>query len=94
MCIRDSRIGTKSLAYWPYRYLTDSDSDDIIRLFEEINKSGKNLSIQAHFNHPRELSTDAVKQAILRIKNTGAQIRTDVYKRQLLVISDYRQAKN
>lgn len=74
--IRSIRIGTKSLAYWPYRYLTDSDSDDIIRLFEEINKSGKNLSIQAHFNHPRELSTDAVKQAILRIKNTGAQIRT------------------
>lgn len=74
--IRSIRIGTKSLAYWPYRYLTDSDSDDIMRLFEEINKSGKNLSIQAHFNHPRELSTDAVKQAILRIKNTGAQIRT------------------
>ncbi|MBS5797120.1 MAG: lysine 2,3-aminomutase [Dysgonomonas mossii] len=74
--IRSIRIGTKSLAYWPYRYLTDSDSDDVIRLFEEINKSGKNLSIQAHFNHPRELSTDAVKQAILRIKNTGAQIRT------------------
>lgn len=74
--IRSIRIGTKSLAYWPYRYLTDSDSDDVIRLFEEINKSGKNLSIQAHFNHPRELSTNAVKQAILRIKNTGAQIRT------------------
>lgn len=74
--IRSIRIGTKSLAYWPYRYLTDNDSDDIIRLFEEINKSGKNLSIQAHFNHPRELSTEAVKQAIMRIRSTGAQIRT------------------
>lgn len=74
--IRSIRIGTKSLAYWPYRYLTDSDSDDIIRLFEEINNSGKNLSIQAHFNHPKELSTDAVKQAVKKIRNTGAQIRT------------------
>ncbi len=74
--IRSIRIGTKSLAYWPYRYLTDKDSDDVIRLFEDITKSGKNLSVQAHFNHPRELSTDAVKQAIMRIRNTGAQIRT------------------
>lgn len=74
--IHSIRIGTKSLAYWPYRYLTDNDSDDIIRLFEEINDSGKNLSIQAHFNHPKELSTEAVKLAITRIRNTGAQIRT------------------
>ncbi|MDR2058183.1 MAG: lysine 2,3-aminomutase [Dysgonamonadaceae bacterium] len=74
--IHSIRIGTKSLAYWPYRYLTDKDSDDIIRLFEMINDAGKNLSIQAHFSHPRELSTDAVKQAIYRIRSTKAQIRT------------------
>lgn len=74
--IRSIRIGTKSLAYWPYRFLSDNDSDDIIRLFEDITKAGKSLSVQAHFNHPAELSTDAVKQAISRIRNTGAQIRT------------------
>jgi len=74
--IRSIRIGTKSLAYWPYRFTEDDDSDDTIRLFEDITKSGKNLSIQAHFNHPVELSTDAVKQAISRIRSIGAQIRT------------------
>lgn len=74
--IRSIRIGTKSLSYWPYRYLKDDDSDDIIRLFEKIIQSGKNLSIQAHFNHPVELSTDAVRKAISRIRSTGAQIRT------------------
>lgn len=74
--IHSIRIGTKSLAYWPYRYLTDADSDDVISLFEEVVAAGKNLSVQAHFNHPRELSTDAVKQAIKRILSTGAQIRT------------------
>jgi KamA family protein len=74
--IHTIRIGTKSLSYYPYRYLADSDSDDIIRLFEQISTSGKNLSVQAHFNHPVELSTKAVQQAIVRIRNTGAQIRT------------------
>lgn len=74
--IRSIRIGTKSLTYWPYRFLTDEDSDDIILLFQKIVKSGKNLSIQAHFNHPVELSTEAVKNAISRIRSTGAQIRT------------------
>ncbi|MHB9056442.1 MAG: KamA family radical SAM protein [Paludibacteraceae bacterium] len=74
--IRSIRIGTKSLTYWPYRFLTDEDSDDIILLFQKIVKSGKNLSIQAHFNHPVELCTEAVKNAISRIRSTGAQIRT------------------
>jgi len=74
--IRSIRIGTKSLAYWPYRYLSDKDSDDILHLFRRISDSGKNLSVQAHFNHPREMSTDAVKEAIARIRATGAQIRT------------------
>lgn len=74
--IRTIRIGTKSLAYWPYRYLSDPDSDDLIRLFEQIMAAGRNLTVQAHFNHPVELSTDAVKEAIARIRNTGAQIRT------------------
>lgn len=74
--IRTIRIGSKSLAYWPYRFISDEDSDRIIALFDKIIASGKNISFQAHFNHPRELSTDAVKQAIARIRQTGAQIRT------------------
>jgi KamA family protein len=74
--LRTIRIGTKSLSYWPYRYLTDKDSDDIIRLFETVHKAGKNLSVQAHFNHPVELSTEAVQQAIYHIRSTHAQIRT------------------
>lgn len=74
--IRTIRIGTKSLAYWPYRYLTDEDSDEIIELFKKVVDSGKNLSIQAHFNHPVELGTEAVEKAIRRIRGTGAQIRT------------------
>ena len=74
--IRTIRIGTKSLAYWPYRFFSDSDSGDIINLFQKIVDAGKNLSVQAHFNHPAELSTQAVRDAIRRIRSTGAQIRT------------------
>lgn len=70
------RIGTKSLAYWPNRYLTDSDSEDILTLFKKVVDAGINLSIQAHFSHPVELSTPEVKEAVRRIRATGAQIRT------------------
>lgn len=74
--IRTIRLGTKSLAYWPYRFLTDKDSGELLAFFKKIVKSGKNLTVQAHFNHPAELSTKAVERAIAEILNTGTQIRT------------------
>ncbi len=74
--LRTIRIGTKSLGYWPYRFLTDDDADDVLELFRQVTASGVHLAFMAHFNHPRELSTDAVKAAIGRIKGTGAEIRT------------------
>ncbi|MBN1159051.1 MAG: lysine 2,3-aminomutase [Bacteroidales bacterium] len=70
------RIGTKSLAYWPYKFTSDDQADDFIRLFEKIVKTGINLAFMAHFSHPRELETRAVEQAIRRLRATGAQIRT------------------
>ena len=75
--LKTIRIGTKALSYWPYRFISEEDADDLLELFERVSASGIHLAIMAHFNHPVELSTDAVKQAIIRIrKKTGAQIRT------------------
>jgi len=74
--LRHIRIGTKALAYWPYRFLTDNDSEDLLRLFGDIKKAGKHLAFMAHFNHPVELKHPAVKDAISKILNTGAVIRT------------------
>jgi KamA family protein len=74
--IQTIRIGTKAISYWPYRFLTDDDSDELLRLFERIVSKGKNLAIMAHFNHPVELSTAAAQEAIRKIRATGAQIRT------------------
>lgn len=70
------RIGTKALSYWPYRFLTDHDADELLILFERIVKKGYHLAFMAHINHAVELSTPAVKKAIQRIRNTGAIIRT------------------
>ncbi|HQI40658.1 MAG: lysine 2,3-aminomutase [Ignavibacteriales bacterium UTCHB2] len=74
--LRNIRIGSKALAYWPYRFLTDDDADDLLRLFEDVKKAGKHLAYMAHFNHPVELEGEAVEKAIKRILNTGALIRT------------------
>lgn len=74
--LRTIRLGTKALSYWPYRFLTDDDADDVLKLFENVVKKGIHLAFMAHFNHPVELSTQAVKEAIYRIRKTGAQIRT------------------
>jgi len=69
------RIGTKALAYWPYRFTTDADADDLMRLFEKVRESGRQLALMAHFSHPRELGTEAARRALRRVENTGAVVR-------------------
>ncbi len=74
--IQTIRIGTKSVAYWPYKYVTDNEADGVLGLFEKIVNSGKHLAIMGHYNHWVELSTEVAREAIRRIRNTGAEIRT------------------
>ncbi|MDB4583948.1 lysine 2,3-aminomutase [Draconibacterium sp.] len=74
--IQTIRIGTKALSYWPYKFITDNDADDFLRLFETITSKGINLAFMAHFTHPIELETEAVKHSIQKLRNTGVQIRT------------------
>lgn len=74
--IESIRIGTKSLAYWPQRFVSDPDADDTLRLFEEVTESGRTLAFMAHFSHPRELEPEMVAAAVRRIRSTGAVIRT------------------
>ncbi|MGW0969852.1 KamA family radical SAM protein [Streptomyces sp. NPDC002516] len=73
--VRSIRIGTKSLAFWPYRFLTDRDADDLLRLLEKVVASGRNLALMAHFTHPQELRPPAVRAAMRRVRDTGAVIR-------------------
>ena len=73
--IRSIRIGTKALSFWPYRFLTDADADDLLRLFEDVRSQGRRLAFMAHFSHPRELETNAVTMAIRRIRGAGVVVR-------------------
>ncbi len=74
--LRSIRFGTKALAWWPYRFVTDTDADDLLRLFEQVVHSGKHVALMAHYSHPCELSTNISGRAIRRIQQTGAVIRS------------------
>jgi L-lysine 2,3-aminomutase len=73
--LQNIRIGTKSIAYWPQRFVSDKDSDDLLRVFEKVVASGRNLAIMGHYNHPRELQHPIAQRALRRIIGTGATVR-------------------
>ena len=69
------RIGTKALTFWPQRFVTDDDAQELLDLFKKLVDGGKHIAIMAHFNHWREMETPIVREAIRRIRATGAVIR-------------------
>lgn len=73
--LRTIRLGTKALTFWPQRVVTDDDAEDLLDLFREIQAAGKHLAIMAHYNHWHELEPPIAREAIRRIRATGAQIR-------------------
>ncbi len=74
--IQTVRIGTKSLTFWPHRYVHDSDADALLRLLEKMVKAGKHVALMAHFNHWREMDTHIAREAVRRVRDTGVVIRT------------------
>jgi len=73
--IQNIRVGTKSVSYWPQRFVSDRDADDLLRLFERVVASGKNMAIMGHYNHAVELRQEVAQQAVKRIVGTGATLR-------------------
>jgi KamA family protein len=74
--LQNVRIGTKALSFWPFRFLTDPDADDLLRLFEKLVLAGKHVALMAHFNHWRELESEPVKEAVQRLRSAGVVLRT------------------
>lgn len=74
--VESIRIGTKALAYWPYRLLADPDADDLLRLFDEVRATGRHLAVMAHYSHPRELRTEAGRRALQRLTSSGVLVRS------------------
>lgn len=73
--VQTIRIGTKSLTFWPQRFVTDPDADDLLDLLARLVRGGKHVALMAHFNHWREMETPIAREAIRRIQATGAIIR-------------------
>lgn len=73
--VQTIRIGTKSLTFWPQRFVTDDDADEVLALFKKLVDGGKHVAFMAHFNHWQEMETPIVREAIRRIRATGAVIR-------------------
>lgn len=74
--VQTVRIGSKSLSFWPQRYVSDPDADDLLRLLDRLVASGKHVALMAHYNHWQEMETDIAHEAIRRVRDTGAVIRT------------------
>ena len=74
--IRNVRIGTKALTFWPHRFVSDPDADELLRLLETLAEAGKHVAVMAHLNHWREISTPVAQQAIRRLRDAGAEIRS------------------
>ncbi len=73
--IQNIRIGTKAVSYWPQRFVSDRDADDLMRLFERVVASGKHLAVMGHYNHPAELRPEIAQTAVRRIIAAGATVR-------------------
>ena len=74
--IQNIRIGSKSLGYWPRKFIDEDDSEKMLDIFRKVTNSGKHLAFMAHFSHHRELETELCQQAVKKIQSTGAVIRS------------------
>lgn len=74
--IRQIRIGTKAVAYWPHRFVYGEDAEDFLRLMEEIREADKLPAIMAHYSHPVEMATPVAREAIRLIQDAGGVIRS------------------
>lgn len=66
--VRIVRIGSKMLAFNPYRVL---DDPELPKLIADYCESGTQIYIMNHFDHPRELTAEA-REALRLVKEAGA----------------------
>lgn len=70
--VKNLRVGTRSLTFWPQRYTTDADADQLISLLRRVRENGKrHIAIMAHLGHDRELSTAKFADAVSRLQKEG-----------------------
>lgn len=66
--VRIIRIGSKMVAFDPFRVLNDPS---LLEMFEKYSLPGRRIFVMNHFNHPRELTEPALK-ALRMLQKAGA----------------------
>jgi lysine 2,3-aminomutase len=66
--VRIIRIGSKMVAFDPFRVLSDPS---LLEMFEKYSLPGRKIFVMNHFNHPRELTEPAL-QALRLLQKAGA----------------------
>ncbi|HET6495200.1 MAG TPA: KamA family radical SAM protein [Thermoleophilia bacterium] len=66
--VRTIRIGSKTPAFNPYRIIDDPELPLMVR---DVVERGRSFYLMAHFDHPRELTLEAVS-ALAMLKAAGA----------------------
>ncbi|VAX23759.1 Lysine 2,3-aminomutase related protein [hydrothermal vent metagenome] len=61
------RIGSKMLAFNPFRVL---DDPSLLEMLSKYSEGKRKIYLMAHFNHPRELTPEAV-EAVNRVMKAG-----------------------
>ena len=66
--VRIIRIGSKMVAFDPFRVLNDPS---LLEMFDKYSLPGRRIFLMNHFNHPRELTEPALK-ALRLLQRAGA----------------------
>lgn len=74
--VKTVRIGTKSLTFWPQRFVTDADAGELLELIRNLVQAGKHVALMAHINHFREMAQPMFVEAVARLRSAGAVIRS------------------
>jgi KamA family protein len=70
------RIGSKALSYWPYRFTSDFDAEELLNTFKELHYNGLQVAFMAHFNHINEMKTNILTEAVKKLLDANVVIRT------------------
>lgn len=77
--LKHIRFGSKSLSYWPYKFIqayNTKDAESLLSMFGEIREAGMHAAFMAHFNHFQELQSEPLEMAVRNLHHQGVQIRT------------------
>ena len=63
--IKSLRLGTRILSYWPQRI---SEDEKLLEILDRYSRPHKRIYVVTHFDHPREITPQALKAIDLLIK--------------------------